>query len=131
MEMIFIVFITTLRATYEVYEVSENLKNASESHKRYLDRKAKEQVYDLNDLILLINNKKATKIDEDYIGPFLVVENSEISKNVITVDSLDCPGQTQKVSLSRVKPYMPCMASAILESEDSGPPRLGKELKNL
>uniref|UniRef100_A0A915K8K2 Uncharacterized protein n=1 Tax=Romanomermis culicivorax TaxID=13658 RepID=A0A915K8K2_ROMCU len=79
-------------------EVSENLKNASESHKRYFDKKAKERKYDLNDLLLLINNKKGTKIDKDYIGPFVVVENSEISKNVVTIDSLDCPGQSQKQS---------------------------------
>uniref|UniRef100_A0A915IBW3 Uncharacterized protein n=1 Tax=Romanomermis culicivorax TaxID=13658 RepID=A0A915IBW3_ROMCU len=112
-------------------EVEKNLKTAAESHKQYCDRKTKERKYDLNNLVLLVNSRKSTKIDKDFIGPFVVVANSEFSKNVIAINSLDCPGKSQKVSLSRIKPYMPHTVLAILESEDSGPSKQRSNLTNL
>uniref|UniRef100_A0A915KZN3 Uncharacterized protein n=1 Tax=Romanomermis culicivorax TaxID=13658 RepID=A0A915KZN3_ROMCU len=71
------------------------------------------------------------KIDKDFIGPFIGVENSEIAKNVIMIDNLDCTGQSQEVSLLQVEPYMPPTALAILESDDSYPPKLENDSENL
>uniref|UniRef100_A0A915K061 Uncharacterized protein n=1 Tax=Romanomermis culicivorax TaxID=13658 RepID=A0A915K061_ROMCU len=62
----------------------------------------------------------ASKIQPDFIGPFLITDASRGAENVVTIDSLDAPGRPQTVSMMRLKPFIPQPAKEAFELEDGG-----------
>jgi len=50
-------------------------------YKHYYDRKIKTQSYKIGDFIYLLKGKKKHKFDDEYIGPYEIVEILENNNN--------------------------------------------------
>uniref|UniRef100_A0A915HIZ9 Uncharacterized protein n=1 Tax=Romanomermis culicivorax TaxID=13658 RepID=A0A915HIZ9_ROMCU len=75
-----------------------NLNKATDTSKKYYDQKACKREISINDLVLLVNNKR---------GPFIATDISNIANVTVTIDALDMSGQPQLVAISRLKPFIP------------------------
>ena len=85
--------------------VRANVKKAQARQKAYYDQKAVTKDFDIGDLVLLKNNTKKTKIDPNYIGPFIVTKVDDLGANTIEIDSVEDPGQPFIVAKARCKLY--------------------------
>uniref|UniRef100_A0A915JLE2 Uncharacterized protein n=1 Tax=Romanomermis culicivorax TaxID=13658 RepID=A0A915JLE2_ROMCU len=101
-------------------KIKTNLEKAATVSKVYFDPKAHTCDLAINDLDLLTNKQKTNKIQPDFIGPFMITDVSRIAKNIVTMDSLDGPGQPQNVSTLCLKPFIPRPAKEIFELEAGG-----------
>uniref|UniRef100_A0A915IGB8 Uncharacterized protein n=1 Tax=Romanomermis culicivorax TaxID=13658 RepID=A0A915IGB8_ROMCU len=88
--------------------------------KEYFDRKARMRDFAVNDLVLLTNTRKANKIQPDFIGPFIIMDASRTAENVVTIDSLDAPGQPQTVPTTQLKPFILHPAKDVFDLETGG-----------
>uniref|UniRef100_A0A915KW79 Uncharacterized protein n=1 Tax=Romanomermis culicivorax TaxID=13658 RepID=A0A915KW79_ROMCU len=123
----------TLRLNYDAYEhiltqaqlkmqekIKTNLDIAAAVSEEYFDCKARTHNFAINDLVLLTNTGKANKIQPDFIELFIITDASRAAENVITIDSLDAPGQPQTVSITRLKPFIPCPTKDVFDLETHG-----------
>uniref|UniRef100_A0A915I688 Integrase catalytic domain-containing protein n=1 Tax=Romanomermis culicivorax TaxID=13658 RepID=A0A915I688_ROMCU len=104
-------------------KIKTNLEKAAIISKAYFDQRARVCDLPINDLLLLTNARKANKIQPHFIGPFIITNGSCIAQNVITIDSLNAPSQTQNVSMLRLKLFIPRPAKDVFKLEASGPPK--------
>uniref|UniRef100_A0A915KPR4 Uncharacterized protein n=1 Tax=Romanomermis culicivorax TaxID=13658 RepID=A0A915KPR4_ROMCU len=124
----------TLRLNYNTYQhilmqaqlkmhekIKANLDVAAAVSKEYFDRKARTRAFAVNHLVLLTNTQKANKIQPDFIRPFIIMDTSRAAENVVTIDSLNVPGQPQTVSRTPLKPFVPGLAKEAFELEAGGP----------
>uniref|UniRef100_A0A915IMY6 Uncharacterized protein n=1 Tax=Romanomermis culicivorax TaxID=13658 RepID=A0A915IMY6_ROMCU len=51
----------------------------------------------------------------------MITDASHVEENVVTIDSLDAPGQPQTVSALRLKPFILRPTKEIFELEAGGP----------
>uniref|UniRef100_A0A915KMJ5 Uncharacterized protein n=1 Tax=Romanomermis culicivorax TaxID=13658 RepID=A0A915KMJ5_ROMCU len=79
-------------------KIKANLDAALAVSKEYFDCKARTGNFAVNNLVLLTNMQKVNKIQPHFIGPFIITDASPAAENVVTIDSLDAPGQPQTVS---------------------------------
>uniref|UniRef100_A0A915KFN5 Uncharacterized protein n=1 Tax=Romanomermis culicivorax TaxID=13658 RepID=A0A915KFN5_ROMCU len=81
-----------MQVQLKMYEsIKQNLDKAADASKKYYDQKASKPEISINNLILLVTNKKGNKIQPDLMGQFIVTDVSNIHYNTITIDALDTP----------------------------------------
>uniref|UniRef100_A0A915KAX2 Uncharacterized protein n=1 Tax=Romanomermis culicivorax TaxID=13658 RepID=A0A915KAX2_ROMCU len=102
-------------------KIKANIDTAAAVSKEYFDRKARTHNLAINDLVLLINTRKANKIQPDFIEPFIITDASRIAQNVVTIDSLNTPGRLQTLSTTGLKPFIPRPAKDVFVLKTGGP----------
>lgn len=77
-----------------------NLGSAKNRYKHYYDRKLKTQAYKIGEFIYLLKVKKKNKFDDEYVGPYEIME--VLDNNNIKI--LIAPGRIKTVHIDRTKP---------------------------
>uniref|UniRef100_A0A915KDX0 Uncharacterized protein n=1 Tax=Romanomermis culicivorax TaxID=13658 RepID=A0A915KDX0_ROMCU len=113
------------QAQFKRYELIKlNLNKAPNASKEYYHQKAHKGEINVNDLILLVNNKKGNKIQPDFIGPFIITNIANLDNDTITTRLPNRPCHPQHVAISHLKPFIPRPAKDTFITEAGGPQSL-------
>jgi len=77
-----------------------NLSNAKSRYKHYYDRKIKTQNYKIRDFVYLLKGKKKHKFDDEYIGPYEIIEILENNNVKLLIER----NKIKIVHVDRIKP---------------------------
>jgi len=77
-----------------------NVGNTKTRYKLYYDRKIKTQSYEIGDFVYLLKGKKKHKFDDEYIGPYEIIELLENNNVKLIMER----NKIKTVHVDRIKP---------------------------